>query len=80
MNDIDCRRLNELLCDFVSGELDASLVVALEAHVRRCAECGNLVATYRLTVTMTRRLRPRPVPAALLNRVRDAMRREYPQA
>lgn len=80
MNDIDCRRLGELLCDFVGGELDAALVVALEAHIRRCPACGNEVATYRLTVTLARRLRPRPVPEALMGRLRDAMQRDYPQA
>lgn len=80
MDDIDCRRLGELLCDFASGELDATLVVALEAHIQRCKRCGNEVATYRLTVSLTRRLPQRPVPPTLLDRLRDAVQREYPQA
>lgn len=76
MDDIDCRRLGELLCDFVSGELDAALVVKLEAHIRRCPPCGHQVATYRLTVTMARRLPPKPVPPALMARLRDAVQQQ----
>jgi anti-sigma factor RsiW len=76
MDEIDCRRLGELLCDYVSGELDAGLLPLLEAHLATCPPCVVHVETYRLTVTMTRKLQPVRVPNDVMCRLREALRRE----
>ena len=78
MDEIDCRRLGELLCDFVSGELGEDMVGLLEAHMAACPPCEVHVQTYRLTVTMTRRLRPVRVPNDVMCRLREALRGELP--
>ncbi|MFO0809386.1 MAG: zf-HC2 domain-containing protein [Gemmataceae bacterium] len=78
MTDIDCGRLGELLCDFVNGELADELRQVLEAHLAACPPCVVHVETYRLTVTMTRKLQPVRIPSDVMCRLREAIRREFP--
>ena len=73
---IDCCQLAELLVDFINGELPEDRRGLLEEHLRACPPCLIYVETYRLTITITRKLPPRPIPLQLEKRLLEALKRE----
>ena len=73
---VNCRQLAELLFDFVSGELSEDRHASLEEHLRACPPCLVYVETYRLTIKITRKLPPVPIPPELERRLRDVQQRE----
>ena len=44
---ITCEVFGEKLMDFLEGDLDGATRAAMEAHARRCAACGALLADLR---------------------------------
>jgi anti-sigma factor RsiW len=75
---IDCRQLADLLYDFVSGELPDDRLALLEEHLRLCPPCLVYVETYRVTIRLTRKLPPVPMPADCERRLREVLARECP--
>ena len=73
-----CRELAELLIDFVAGELGEEQAARLRKHMEECPPCVHYVATYQLTITITRQLPPAPLPPELLQRLREAVAEEKP--
>jgi anti-sigma factor RsiW len=70
-----CRELTELLIDYIQGELDADLCEHICRHLSACPPCETFVATYRITIQLTRRLPAAPMPPELAARLQEAMRR-----
>ena len=70
-----CRELSELLIDYIQGELDADLCEHVCRHLTLCPPCDAFVATYRITIQLTRRLPAAPMPPELAARLQEAMRR-----
>jgi anti-sigma factor RsiW len=70
---ITCRELAELLIDFVAGELSPERRAQLEQHLQCCPPCVAYVETYRLTITLTRRLPCAPLPPQLEQRLRAVL-------
>jgi anti-sigma factor RsiW len=68
-----CRELVELLCDFIDGELTAEQRRHIEEHLGDCPPCVIYVETYRLTITMSRKLPTGPLPPQLAERLRAVM-------
>jgi anti-sigma factor RsiW len=68
-----CRELADLLCDYLEGELEAERCAVIRSHLQACPECGCLVETYQLTIQISRRLPPSPVPEHLLERLKKAL-------
>lgn len=52
--DVACTHVRRFLFDFVERDLDSRLLMAMDNHVLACAECRNLVETYRLSIEATR--------------------------
>ena len=77
---VNCRELAELLIDFVSGECCPELRAEIEQHLKRCPPCVIYVETYRLTITMTRKLPPVPMPPQLADRLRQVLEAECRRA
>jgi anti-sigma factor RsiW len=67
---MNCRKLAELLIDFVSGDLPEDQRALVEQHLGRCPPCVTYVETYRLTIKLTRRLPCSPLPPDLEYRLR----------
>jgi anti-sigma factor RsiW len=73
---VDCRRLVELLHDFVSGDLPPEEFATLQAHIAECPPCEVYVTTYRLTITMTRSLPQAAMPPDVAQRLLNALKRD----
>jgi anti-sigma factor RsiW len=73
-SEIDCRRIAELLGDYLEGTLPAQTRDLLEWHIEGCPPCVAFVNTYRGTVHATRRLADTPVPAELKQRLLKVLR------
>jgi anti-sigma factor RsiW len=74
--DVDCRRLVELLHEFLSGEMPPEEYATLQAHIEQCPPCGVYLTTYKLTITMSRRLPPVEIPTDAAERLLAALKRE----
>lgn len=67
---MDCRRLDELLPDLLSGALPAELRADCDRHLAHCASCTHYVATYCCTVRLVRQaFPPCACPPGLLDRI-----------
>ena len=77
---VECDRLLELLQDYLKGELDASMVPALEAHLAGCKSCFQSAAFERNFVALVsgRAAAAARCPDALRTRVLTALRSSSP--
>ncbi len=71
-----CRELAELLCDFISGELDAAQAEQIRQHLDLCHTCVTYIQTYQITIRLSRQLPPQPLPAELLRRLERMLEEE----
>jgi hypothetical protein len=72
--DLECRRIAELLGDYLEGTLPRSTRELLEWHLDGCPPCIAFVNTYRGTVGAARVLRDVPVPSELKRRLLAVLR------
>ncbi len=75
---IDCRQLCELLFDYVNDDLSEERRAVLEAHLKVCPPCVVHLETYRITITLSRKLPCRPMSPECERRLREALARECP--
>lgn len=68
-----CRELAEVLVDFVAGEMTEEQARVLREHMECCPPCVHYVRQYELTIKITRRLPPEPMPPQLVERLRAAV-------
>jgi anti-sigma factor RsiW len=73
-NHVDCRRLVDLLGDYVDDQLDADQKQAVDAHVAQCAPCVAFLRQYRFAPTAVREHLLRSVPVDLENRLLSFLR------
>jgi hypothetical protein len=71
---MECRRIAELLVDYLEGTLPRHTVELLEWHIDGCAPCVAFVNTYRGTVNATRALRDVEIPSELKTRLLAVLR------
>jgi len=70
-----CRELTELLIDYVQGELEPAQIEHITHHLSLCPPCEVFVATYRITIQLSRRLPAKPLPQELASKLQAAARR-----
>ena len=70
---MNCRELVNLLLDFVGEDLPEEVREEIRLHLCGCEPCKCVADTYRITVLMTRQLRPRPVPPQVEQRLLAAL-------
>jgi anti-sigma factor RsiW len=63
--DLNCRRIAEVLGEYLEGTLPPDTAERLEWHLDGCAPCVAFVNTYRGTIDAARTLREVEVPAEL---------------
>ena len=57
-----CRDMLQDLSAYVDGELEETLCLAIEGHMRGCQNCRVVVDTLRKTVLLYHQLPPEPLP------------------
>jgi anti-sigma factor RsiW len=73
-NDVDCRRLVDLLGEYADEQLSAEQKQAVEAHVARCAPCVAFLRQYRFAPAAVREHLLRSVPVDLESRLLSFLR------
>jgi anti-sigma factor RsiW len=71
---IECRRIAELLGDYLDGTLPKETRELLEWHIESCGPCVSFVNTYRGTVNAARNLRDIAIPPELKQRLLSVLR------
>jgi anti-sigma factor RsiW len=69
-----CRRVVELLIDYVSGELPPEHREVVDRHLHGCPPCVAFVESYQLTIRLTRQLPCEPLPGPLVERLKACLR------
>jgi anti-sigma factor RsiW len=73
-SEMECRRIAELLGDYLEGTLPKRTAELLEWHIDACPPCVAFVNTYRGTVNVTRALRDVEIPSELKARLLAVLR------
>ena len=74
-SDIECRRIADLLTDYIEGKLPAATRELIDWHIEGCGPCVAFVNTFRSTVKAVRALPdPPPVPPELKQRLLAVIR------
>jgi anti-sigma factor RsiW len=71
-----CKELCDLLMAYCEGELSAQEREEICAHLSRCSPCVNYVETYRITVSITRKLPGSELPEGLVEKIRAALEQD----
>jgi len=73
-SELQCRRIAELLGDYLEGTLPKRTAELLEWHIESCGPCVAFVNTYRGTIGAARKLRETPIPPELKQRLLSVLR------
>ena len=68
-----CKEVLQQLSEYLDGELEAGLVQSLEQHLAGCHDCRIIVDTTRKTVEIFCNSEPLPLPAAVHERLMQAL-------
>ena len=60
--DLACRRLADIVTEYLEGELSAEQRAQLEQHLLICQACVHFVAQHELAIAGLRALAPQPLP------------------
>lgn len=71
---MDCRKIADLLGDYLEGTLPRRTAELLEWHIDGCAPCVAFVNTYRGTLDAARTLRDVEIPSELKKRLLSVLR------
>ena len=76
---LTCRKVTEILIDFVDGTLPDDQRTMLERHLCGCVPCAIYMHTYHDTIRLTRALPDEPLPDEFATRLK-AMLDQAPPA
>lgn len=77
---LTCRKVAELLVDYVDGSMPADDRGTLDRHMCGCIPCAIYLRTYHDTILLTKSLPDVPVPPELLSRLKAVFSKEVAQA
>ncbi|MFL5331034.1 MAG: anti-sigma factor family protein [Gemmataceae bacterium] len=70
---LTCKQLAEMLHQFLDGELESGQSDGIRIHLESCPPCVAYIETYKLTIEISRKLKPKPLPEALQQRLTKAV-------
>ena len=72
---MDCHQIQNLLSEYLDGELPAEPARAVEVHTRSCPDCGKALADLRAAISELHNLpalsAPQSLSSSVMSRVRD---------
>jgi anti-sigma factor RsiW len=71
---MECRRIAELLGEYLDGTLPKETRELIEWHIESCAPCVAFVSTYRGTIDAAKKLRETTIPPELKQRLLSVLR------
>lgn len=71
---LTCRKVAEILIDFVDGSLPEAQRVLLQQHLCGCVPCAIYMHTYSDTIRLTHALPDEPLPSEFAIRLRAVLR------
>jgi anti-sigma factor RsiW len=66
---IDCRHLDELLCDYIDGTLAPETTAMVDTHLAACARCAEELADARMAVNFLGTVADVEPPKELITRI-----------
>jgi hypothetical protein len=73
-NEIECRRIAELLSDYLEGTLPGPTRELIDFHIDGCPPCVAFVNTYRGTIQAARTLDDVVIPTELKKRLLSVLK------
>ena len=73
---LTCRKVTEILIDYVDGTLSTEDRSLLERHLCGCVPCAIYMHTYHDTIRLTRALPNEPLPPEFAARLKSMIDRE----
>ena len=71
--EIECRDIPQMMCDYADGDLLDSLKDRLDSHIEECSCCREFKETYMKGVELSALLKPAPLSSEVQNRLRLAL-------
>ena len=76
--DVECRRIADLLGDYIDGSLPRRQQELIDWHIEGCPPCVAFVNTYRGTIDAAQTLRHVEIPPELKSRLLAVLKSERP--
>lgn len=73
---LTCRKVTEILVDYVDGSLPEHDRDTLQRHLCGCVPCAIYLRTYHDTIILTKSLPDVPLPAELMSRLKAMIEKE----
>ncbi|HEX3148423.1 MAG TPA: zf-HC2 domain-containing protein [Gemmataceae bacterium] len=70
---LTCRKVAEILIDFVEGSLSEDQHTLLQRHLCGCVPCAIYIHTYRDTIKVTHSLPDEPLPTEFAGRLKKML-------
>ena len=67
---IHCHDVEDLLGDYVDGEMPASLKERVDDHIAQCEDCSEALGSYQMVIDLAREISNPPTPIEVKNRLR----------
>ena len=77
---LTCRKVTEILIDFVEGTLPDEQRTLLERHLCGCVPCAIYMHTYHDTIRLTHALPDEPLPSEFATRLKAMIEQTKPGA
>jgi anti-sigma factor RsiW len=77
---LTCRKVTEILIDFVEGTLPDEQRSLLERHLCGCVPCAIYMHTYHDTIRLTHALPDEPLPTEFATRLKAMIEQAKPGA
>jgi anti-sigma factor RsiW len=68
-DEVDCRKLEELIGDYVDDQLSEDMKAGVDGHIAQCAPCLAFLKQYRFAPEAARRMLLEQVPQDLEDRL-----------
>ncbi len=71
--EIECKDIPQMMCDYADGDLTVSLRDRLDVHMSVCPNCLEFKESYLKTIQLAKILKPQPLNSEVQNRLRNAL-------